>query len=58
MIGLRIVFLTIFVSSGLLLLTVPYVFFWNRRAWRLQQEPQSPLVMSDVWPPPPSVPGR
>ena len=40
MIGFRIVFLTIFVSYGLTLLSLPALFFWNRRARRLRREPK------------------
>ena len=57
-IGLRIIFLTIFVSYGLTLLTLPYLFFWNRRARRLYQEPRTPELPTDVWPPPPENPSR
>ena len=56
MISFRIVFLTLFVSYGLMLLSLPYLFFWNRRARRLGREPMAPDTSPGVWPPPPSVP--
>ena len=57
-IGLRVVFLTLFVTYGLALLSLPYAFFWNRRARRRRRTPAARESLDSVWPPPPNVPGR